>query len=144
MYVILTLDNADGMMFNSRRQSRDRVMLAHLVGLSGRLTAGGTGQLRMSPYTAGLFPGGLPDGAAAAADFLDRAGAGDVCFVEDAPLAPYRARIACLYVFRWNRDYPADRRLDLDLSGWERTVQEEFPGSSHDRITLERYLPPAT
>ena len=71
-------------------------------------------------------------------------GAGDVCFVEDAPLAPHRARITCLYVFRWNRDYPADRRLDLDLSGWERTEQEEFPGSSHDKITLERYLPPAT
>lgn len=98
----------------------------------------------MAPYTAGLFPDGLPEGAVAAADFLDRAGAGDVCFVEDAPLAPHRARITCLYVFRWNRDYPADRRLDLDLSGWERTEQEEFPGSSHDKITLERYLPPAT
>ena len=98
----------------------------------------------MAPYTAGLFPDGLPEGTVAAADFLDRAGAGDVCFVEDAPLAPHRARITCLYVFRWNRDYPADRRLDLDLSGWERTEQEEFPGSSHDKITLERYLPPAT
>ena len=131
MYCILTLDNENGMMFNHRRQSRDRVMLEHLVRLSRSLTAGGTGRLLMAPYTAGLFPDGLPEG-------------GDVCFVEDAPLAPHRARITCLYVFRWNRDYPADRRLDLDLSGWERTEQEEFPGSSHDKITLERYLPPAT
>lgn len=144
MYCILTLDNENGMMFNHRRQSRDRIMLERLVRLARSLTAGGTGRLLMAPYTAGLFPDGLPEGAVAAVDFLDRAEAGDVCFVEDTPLAPHRARITCLYVFRWNRDYPADRRLDLDLSGWERTEQEEFPGSSHDKITLERYLPPAT
>ena len=144
MTIFICLDDADGLAFNHRRQSRDRIMLEHLVRLARSLTAGGTGRLLMAPYTAGLFPDGLPDGAVAAVDFLDRAEAGDVCFVEDAPLAPHRARITCLYVFRWNRDYPADRRLDLDLSGWERTEQEEFPGSSHDKITLERYLPPAT
>lgn len=42
MYCILTLDNENGMMFNHRRQSRDRIMLEHLVRLSRSLTAGGT------------------------------------------------------------------------------------------------------
>ncbi|UKI13019.1 MAG: hypothetical protein L6V84_01500 [Oscillospiraceae bacterium] len=69
MYSILTLDNENGMMFNHRRQSRDRIMLEHLVRLARSLTAGGTGRLLMAPYTAGLFPDGLPESAVAAADF---------------------------------------------------------------------------
>ncbi len=143
MYVILTLDNAGGMMFNHRRQSRDRVLLRHMLALAESLTSGGRGRLLMSPYTAGLFPGGLPEFSASSDDFLAKAAEGDVCFVEDAALAPYADRIRGLYAFRWNRDYPADRRLDIDLSDWDLSVAEEFPGSSHDRITLERYLPPA-
>ena len=143
MRVILTLDDQNGMMFNHRRQSRDRVLLERLVDLAGRLIRGGDGRLLMSPYTAGLFPDGVPAGTVSADDFLSRAGNADVCFVEDASLLPYQSLIPQLFVFRWNRDYPSDRRLDLDLSGWSRTVEDEFPGFSHKVITLEQYVPPA-
>lgn len=138
MQVILTLDDENGMMFNHRRQSRDRIMLKRLVALTeGR-------RLFMSPYTAGLFPAGLPTGAVATSNFLAQADTEDICFVEDASLLPIRNAITVLYVFRWNRLYPADRRLDIDLSGWQKEVVDEFPGSSHDTITLERYRPPHT
>lgn len=136
MQVILTLDDENGMMFNHRRQSRDRVMLKRLI----ELTKGK--RLYMSPYTAGLFPDGLPTGAVATPNFLAQADTEDICFVEDSSLLPIRNAITVLYVFRWNRLYPADRRLDIDLSGWQKEVVDEFPGSSHDTITLERYLPP--
>lgn len=136
MQVILTLDDQNGMMFNHRRQSRDRVMLARLVSLAeGR-------RLFVSPYTAGLFPDGLPAGVVSVPDPLAAAGPEELCFVEDGALAPWVARVSGLYVFRWNRVYPADRRLDIDLSGWRQELLEEFPGSSHDKITLERYAPP--
>lgn len=95
----------------------------------------------MSTYTAGLFQDDMPTGAVAIDDFLDRAGNGDVCFVEDAELLPYQSQISQLFVFRWNREYPSDRRLDIDLSGWNRTVEDEFPGFSHKIITLEQYSP---
>ena len=144
MYVILTLDNQNGMMFNHRRQSRDRVLSERLVELAGKLTRGKAGRLLMSCYTAGLFPDGVPEGAVSADNFLDQAGSGDVCFVEDAALLPYQPLISQLFVFRWNRDYPSDRRLDLNLSEWVRTVEDEFCGFSHKTITLERYVPPVT
>ena len=133
LHIILTLDDGNGMMFNHRRQSRDRVLLARLVDLVG------PSRLLMSPYTAGLFSGGLPAGAEAEEDFLQRAGDEDFCFVEDAALSPLSEKIGTVYVFRWNRVYPADWRLDLDLSGRHMTVEDEFPGSSHEKITLERY-----
>lgn len=136
MRIILTLDDRDGMMFNHRRQSRDRVQLAHLL----RLTEGHT--LYMTPYTATLFADDLPNHAVVVPDPPESAGAEDDCFIEDAPLALHRSRISSLLVYRWNRDYPADRHLDIDLSVWDKTVIDEFPGSSHDRITLEQYTPP--
>ena len=46
-----------------------------------------------------------------------------------------------VYVFNWNRDYPADKyfTLDLKLNGFKRVKKEEFTGCSHKRITLEIY-----
>lgn len=136
MRIILTLDDRGGMMFNHRRQSRDRVLLEHLL----QLTEGR--KLYMSPYTAALFAGDLPRRAVVVSDPPEAAGSGDDCFIEDAALAPHQDRISALFVYRWNRDYPADRWLDIDLSEWSRQVIDEFPGSSHDRITLEQYTPP--
>lgn len=136
MRIILTLDDRNGMTFNHRRQSRDRVQLAHLL----RLTDGHA--LYMTPYTATLFAGDLPSHAVVVPNPPESAGAEDDCFIEDVATAPYRSRISALLIYRWNRDYPADRHLDIDLSGWAKTVIDEFPGSSHDRITLEQYTPP--
>ena len=48
-----------------------------------------------------------------------------------------------LILFRWNRTYPADMLFDQKafFSGgnWELVSQEEFPGKSHEKITMEVY-----
>ena len=49
--------------------------------------------------------------------------------------------IRTLTVYRWNRRYPADVFLDVDLSGWRRVSCWEFPGHSHERISKEVYCP---
>lgn len=133
MNVIVCLDDKNGMMFNGRRQSRDRLLCQRVQ----RMTAGGV--LRMGPYSAPLFPAEETPQAVVSADFLAQAGAGEYCFVEDVPLAPWAEKVERLIVLRWNRVYPADLRLDLPLASWRRTQTEDFPGSSHEKITMEVY-----
>ena len=49
-------------------------------------------------------------------------------------------RIQEIYLYRWNRDYPADVYFPVDLSGWNCVETKEFAGSSHEKITRERYV----
>ena len=46
-----------------------------------------------------------------------------------------------LIIFWWNRSYPRDFRLDLDLSEWRKRAVREFPGNSHEKITEVCYRP---
>ena len=72
-------------------------------------------------------------------DFLSLAGSGEFCLTESEELAAYEESIEQIIVFWWNRTYPADVYLDLDLSQWERKKRYEFPGTSHEKITEEIY-----
>ena len=49
-------------------------------------------------------------------------------------------RLEKLIIFRWNRKYPADFWLDVDLGDWKLIEAEEFPGNSHEKITQETYV----
>lgn len=133
MNVIVCLDDKNGMMFNGRRQSRDRILCARAADLAAGRT------LWMNEYSAPLFPPELAPRTMIRGDFLSRAGRGDYCFVENAPLVPHEEQIETLFVFRWNRVYPADTRLDLPLERWQKVRTEEFAGSSHEAITMEVY-----
>ena len=47
----------------------------------------------------------------AAADFLEQAGEGEYCFVENTGLQAVEAKIEKIIVFWWNRHYPSDRKF---------------------------------
>ena len=134
MNVIVCLDDKNGMMFNRRRQSRDRLLCRRVEELTKDT------KLHMNQYSAGLFdPAAVPHARVSEA-FLSEAADGEYCFVENEALAPYEAKIETLIVFRWNRTYPTDTRLDLDLENvWKPIAAEDFPGHSHDVITMETY-----
>lgn len=74
-------------------------------------------------------------------DFLSLAGSGEICLVETDRLMPFIEKIEQVIIYNWNRTYPADVYLDLDLglSQWERKGREEFTGVSHEKITEEIY-----
>ena len=130
MIAAVCIEDRGGMSFCGRRVSRDRVQQADLLAwCAGR-------RLWMNGKSAALFAGA---GITADEDFLEKAGPGEVCFVEDRPLAPVLDRLEGLVVYRWNRTYPSDRKLDLDLSCFTLTEQTEFPGNSHETITREIY-----
>lgn len=130
MKAILCLDDNGGMAFNHRRQSRDRCVTDRILQLcAGR-------PLRLSPYSVKIFPTG---NVLASDDYLSSAGDDDYCFVELDRLAPYEMSLKGIIIFRWNRVYPADLHFDLDLSKWRLATSEEFPGYSHEKITMEVY-----
>lgn len=129
MIVITIIEDRGGMMFNHRRLSQDRVLTEKIKNLVGNHT------LWIDAYSATIFPEGHVD-----EDFLQKAGEDDFCFVEDRSLIPYKDRINTLYLFSWNRRYPADLFFDLPLAEYEMISQENFPGYSHDKITLQKYV----
>lgn len=44
-----------------------------------------------------------------------------------------------IFVYRWNKKYPADTFCPIDLTQWVLIEQTEFTGYSHEKITRERY-----
>lgn len=126
------IGDGNGMLFNRRRVSRDKRQQEDLLALCG------DGRLWMDEYTAPLFAWAA-ERVTVDEDFLQNAGPGEVCFVEDQPLAPAADRVEAVVLYRWNRAYPADARFDLDLSGFQLTERVEFPGTSHEKITREVY-----
>lgn len=137
MNVIVCLDDNGGMMFNRRRQSRDRVLRKRIISMSCD-----SGQrLLMNEYTYKQFADDVDAGSVTVAeDFLSKALTGEFCFAEDRELKPFEDKIEKLIVYRWNRKYPADVRFDLDLTSWNQVSTEEFAGSSHEKITEEIYI----
>ena len=126
MIVIICVDNRNGVAFNHRRQSRDKVLCQKLIERYKKI--------KVAPYSEPLF---APDGICVVDDPLESTGTGEYCFIEKQSLAGYEGRIEELILCKWNRDYPADVSLGIDLSGWRLISTEEFAGSSHEKITLE-------
>ena len=64
-----------------------------------------------------------------------------VAFVEGLPLSMYVDDIEELIVYKWNRLYPSDVKLDIDIkdAGFNMFAKYEFMGNSHDKITKEVY-----
>ncbi len=133
MKVIVTLDDKNGMMFNKRRQSRDIVLLKHMLDMVGEH------KLFMNSYTAKQFLELPCDNIIVDENFLEVAGEEDFCFVEDQRLVAYREKISHIYIYKWNRLYPSDFKFEVDLTGWKGEVLVEFEGHSHDKITLEEW-----
>ncbi len=134
MIVIVCLDDNGGMMFNKRRQSRDRRVTEEIQHMC-------TGKrLWMNGYSAKLYADMEGVNVRTNEDFLRSAGTDDYCFVESEPLKPVQDKVSRLIVFRWNRKYPSDLRLDLNLEQWDVVSEEEFPGTSHDKITKMVYV----
>ena len=122
MTVIVCLDNANGMMFNHRRQSRDANVVKDIL-----KTINGT-SLLIAPYSEPLFS--QAECSVSISDsFLTDADANDYCFVENTSVAEFKEKISKLVIYKWNRDYPADFYFDID-----------YGGTSHEKITKEVYV----
>lgn len=134
MKIIICIDDNQGMLFNKRRQSRDAKVLEDIANL--------TKELWISPFSEKLFEGmssAVCVDAKISNMFLDKAGVGEYCFVEDEKLLPYINDIEQLIIYKWNRKYPSDFKLDLNLDEWKLIEAVDFVGKSHEKITREIY-----
>ena len=130
MNVIICIDDNQGMLFNKRRQSRDAKVIEDIASL--------TDELWISPFSEKLFESEnikitLSD------TLLEDVPAEDYCFIENQKLKPYECNIEQLIVYKWNRNYPSDFKLDLNLNEWKLIETVDFAGKSHEKITREIY-----
>lgn len=135
MNIILCVDENMGMLFNKRRQSRDKKVMEDIIQMADTLW--------IHPFSEKLFQeNGMQkvyenDTKQILTDekFLEKALSGQYCFVENQELMLYSNDIEQIVLYCWNRKYPSDFKLDLDLSKWEQQSVTEFAGSSHEKIT---------
>lgn len=132
MIIITCLDDKNGMMFNHRRQSQDRGLRQYIADMTK------DDKVYMNAYSAKLYEE-IKD-PIICEDFLRKAGKGESCIVENLPLEEFLHEIEEIVVFRWNKIYPSDQVLDLDLDDWRLVEEEEMEGSTH-QITKQIYLP---
>ena len=133
MIPIVCVDERNGMLFSGRRQSQDRIVREDIL----KEIQGHT--LWMNAYSAKQFSHSDCPNLLIAEDFLQQAGEQDFCFVENQCLTPYLDHISTLFVYRWDRRYPADFYLDIPLDTFILQSTADFSGYSHKKIQKERY-----
>ena len=126
MILITCIDNRKGIMFNKRRVSKDTLLIERLKGI----TKGN--KIYVSEYSKPLFDGF--DNLVLSIENLTN---NDFYFLEDED---YNGNIDKIIIYKWNRDYPADKYFDIDLSSYVLISTQDFQGSSHDLITEEIYI----
>ena len=132
MKIIVCLDDNGGMMFNSRRQSRDKAVIEDVL----RLSEGE--KLYIDEYSEKLFSNAVGR-YIISRDMLGEASRGELCFVENKPVSGIIDRVEEIIIYRWNRVYPADVYFDVDLKreGFALVEECDLCGNSHEKITKE-------
>ena len=126
MRVFVCVDQKDGLLFNNRRTSRERVVIEDIEKMSD-------GQdIAMSEYSAKLFEG--YDHVVVTENFKDY----ENVFSEQADLKELAWNE--LIVYRWDKVYPSDVKLDVDLSSLKLKDVSTLQGYSHDTILKEVYV----
>ena len=130
MKIIVCVDNSMGLAFGGKRQSQDRIVRQKILSIVGK------NRLFMSEYSAKQFENA--DSIFIDNDFISKVTSDDFVFIENIKISEQYADE--IYLFRWNRNYPADVFFDIDLSNNFKIIKaEDFEGFSHEKITLEVY-----
>ena len=129
MTVIVCIGSRGEMLFGGRRVSRDALILADIATL---------GQIVASPFSEKYLAGAGLDFTIMEAP-LANAGAGDILFIEEPPIAPYRDKIDRMIVYDFGATYPLDVTLDITPAeiGLHSVAVTEFEGKAHKNIKKE-------
>ena len=123
------------MLFNKRRQSRDKAVIKDIASIASDSV------LYISEFSAKLLSES-DISVIAVTDPLGAASNEDAVFVENLPLLPYRKKIDRLIIYKWNQKYPADTYLDIDPQKEGMTLAQtiDFVGNAHEKITRETWI----
>lgn len=129
MITIVCIDDNKGMMFNKRRQSRDRVLNEWIMNFAADRP------LYMFEYSREIIN---DESVVYINDIEDIDGKDGVFFnecVDPAAMNDNGELIVC----RWNRAYPSDVKFTLSDEDYEIELLTEIAGSSHECITIESW-----
>lgn len=130
MYIIICLDDNNGLALNHRRQSAG----PHRSGRYQKTV--GEKKLWITDYSRKLFHS--VSNLEISENQKEKAKEGEYVFQELETLDTGDKRIEQFIIYRWNRVYPADVSVEIGTE-WKLTETEEFPGFSHEKITKEVY-----
>ncbi len=131
MKLIVCVDERNGMLFNKRRQSRDRLLIADIMNL-----AQGS-NIWINRFSQNLFES---EKVKVSEDEMSNLEKEDFCFIENIKPSSLEEKADEIIIYHWNRMYPADEFFDIDLEeNWVFLSEYEFEGSSHEKITRRIY-----
>ena len=132
MKIMVAVDDNGGMLFNGRRQSQDSALREYILNITK------DDVLWMNRYSFRQF-GTVPPNVRISEDYLSEAGSGEYCFVEDKSIGEVSDKLETFILFRWNRSYPSDMKLDYDplSNGMHMQRTENIVGQAHETITVE-------
>ncbi len=129
--LIVCLDNNSGIMFNKRRQSRDKNVIADIVKTAENR------KIYVSEYSKSLFSENsvviFNNSTVFKMDY------DDYVFIENLIPENIINFTKTLIIYRWNTDYPYDMQFEIDLSKFKLISSSDFVGNSHKKITKEIY-----
>lgn len=130
MTLILTVENSFGLSFSNRRLSRDEEISKDIITICKNK------RLYSDEYSAELFIGeNINIVKLYETNFKEE----DYIFCErEIPENLKSPKKLILYKF--NRDYPFDKSLEIDITKFKLIEQFDFKGKSHDKITRETYI----
>lgn len=136
MKIIVCVYNDMGMMFNHRRQSRDSVLCEYLLSQYGKE------KIYMTEYSSKIFE--RKDSIIIKENVIENINSKDYFFIEDANIFDDMSKedidkIDEIIMCFWNRDYPSDRKFNLDISMYRLEKETDIAGNSHDKITIKEY-----
>lgn len=127
MTTAITLEDRNGRSFWGKRLSSDREILRKLITMSRTV------------YTDKYSYAHIPDGENGNFIIADKNKVLESDSLYWTEIGDIPEETDQLIVFRWNRNYGADRFYNPLDHGWKMISSEDFPGYSHDKITMETY-----
>ena len=136
MKIIACVDDRMGMLFNERRVSSDRMVTGDILSMTSR------SRLFVHSSTWPLLEKSGEDGCniIVTDNYPVKAEKEDYCLIEKWNVRQHQETIDSIILYRWNRNYPSDKKFDIDLSQWKLKSSEDFSGYSHEKITKEIYV----
>lgn len=129
MNVIICLDDNNGMLFNNKRQSRDKALLSDIFCdlKDEMLFITEFSEKLMAEYSDRII----------ICESVSKLENGKWFFCENVDLTAFADKIEKLVVYKWNRVYPADFNCSLDFSLFNLESESDFEGNSHSVITKQ-------
>lgn len=135
MKLVVCVDERNGMAFYGRRLSRDKLLVLEILMSAGENT------IWINKYSKNLFmaDGKLPANVKVF-DGIPDGDENDLVFIETLSPADFESVVDTIVIYNWNRAYPSNLKFEMLPGKWEVNFEEEFAGSSHEKITKTVYV----